>query len=130
MQLRRCLLPLVVLCSAGCYHASVETGRAAGNQHIDKSWAPGFLYGAVGPGTVDAKSGCAHGVSRVETKHSFLNMLVGGLTLGVYTPMTVDVTCAAPQTATVVATAPAGQTSQRQASPAPTVQSRKSSASR
>ncbi|HEY1906389.1 MAG TPA: hypothetical protein VGG91_10115 [Myxococcaceae bacterium] len=130
MQLRRRLLPLLVLCSTGCYHASVETGRAAGSQHIEKGWAPGFFYGAVGPGTIDGKAGCSHGVSKVETKHSFLNSLVGGLTLGLYTPMTIDVTCAASQTATVVTMAPAGQTPQRQAGPAPNVAFRKAPASR
>jgi hypothetical protein len=132
MQLRRSLLPLLVLCStAGCYHASVETGRTPGNQHIDKGWAPGFLYGAVGPGTVDAKAGCSSGVSKVETKHSFLNMLVGGLTLGVYTPMTVDVTCAAPAATIAQASAtPASPAPQQKASPAPNVASRKASSSR
>jgi hypothetical protein len=124
-------LPLLVLCStAGCYHASVETGRIPGNQHIDKGWAPGFFYGAVGPGTVDAKAGCSSGVSKVETKHSFLNMLVGGLTLGLYTPMTVEVTCAAPVAATSVAAAPASPAPQQKATPAPNVASRKASASR
>jgi len=130
MQLRRRLLPLLVLFSAGCYHARVETGRTAGTQHIDKGWAPGFFYGAVGPGTVDGKAGCSHGVSKVETKHSFLNMLVGGLTLGLYTPMTVDVTCAAPSSAMVVSEAATAPAPKPKPSPAPNVASRKAPASR
>jgi hypothetical protein len=32
----------------------------------------------------------------VETKHSFLNGLVASLTLAMYTPMSIEVTCAAP----------------------------------
>ena len=31
---------------------------------------------------------------RYNTYHSFLNMLVGALTFGIYTPMTINVTCA------------------------------------
>ena len=27
----------------GCYHANIETGRAAGSQRIEKEWAHGFL---------------------------------------------------------------------------------------
>jgi hypothetical protein len=132
MQLRRRRLPLLVLCFTGCYHASVETGRTAGTQHIEKGWAPGWFYGAVGPGTVDGKAGCSHGVSRVETKHSFLNSLVGGLTLGLYTPMTIDVTCAAASSPTLVSEAPTAPAPKRQASPAPApnVASRKAPASR
>ena len=122
MQLRSCLVPLLALCfGAGCYHASVETGRAAGSQHIEKGWAGSYLFGLVPPNTVDAKAGCANGVSKVETKHSFLNGLVGGLTLGTYTPMSIDVTCAA---------APTGQASQQSASHSPNVALKKTSASR
>src|SRR5512132_3244969 len=95
MQLRRRLIPLLALCFAGCYHASVETGRAPGPQHIEKGWVASYLGGTVGPSTVDVKAACANGVSKVETKHSFLNGLVGGLTLAIYTPMTIEVTCAA-----------------------------------
>src|SRR5215510_6694452 len=110
MQLRRRLVPLLALCFAGCYHASVETGRPPGSQHIEKGWAASYLGGAVSPSTVDARSGCTSGVSKVETKHSFLNMLVGGLTLSIYTPMSIEVTCAA---------APATQAPQRPASSVP-----------
>ncbi|NNK65052.1 MAG: hypothetical protein HKO98_17750, partial [Gemmatimonadetes bacterium] len=31
----------------------------------------------------------------VETQHSFLNGLVAGLTFGIFTPMTITVTCGA-----------------------------------
>jgi hypothetical protein len=34
-------------------------------------------------------------LSKVETEHSFLNGLVGALTLGIYTPMHLTATCAA-----------------------------------
>ena len=51
-------------------------------------------------------SKCKSGVSKVETVHSFLNMLVQGLTLGIYTPMTIKVTCAASGRAAIPAGAP------------------------
>jgi hypothetical protein len=40
-------------------------------------------------------------LSKVETEHSFLNGLVGALTLGIYTPMHLTVTCASGATAEV-----------------------------
>jgi len=106
MQLRRCLAALVALCLTGCYHASVETGRAPGGQRIEQGWAGSYFGGLIGPSTVEARSACPHGVSRVETKHSFLNGLVGGLTLAIYTPMSIEVTCAAPAVASQVPQAP------------------------
>ena len=38
----------------GCYHASIETGRAAGSQRIEKEWASGFLWGLVPPDPIAA----------------------------------------------------------------------------
>lgn len=37
---------------------------------------------------------CPTGVAKVETQLSFVNMLVGFLTLSIYTPMDIRVTCA------------------------------------
>ena len=79
---------------AGCYHATINTGLPPGNQTIEKPWAAGFVYGLVPPSTVEAASECANGVARVETKLSFLNQLVAGITLGIFTPMAIQVTCA------------------------------------
>jgi hypothetical protein len=42
---------------------------------------------------VDAER-CQNGPAEVETQHSFVNQLVGFLTLGIYTPMEIKVTCA------------------------------------
>ena len=82
----------------GCYHANIETGRAAGSQRIEKEWANGFLWGLVPPDPITAQETtktCTDGVSKVETQHSFLNGLVGAVTLGIYTPIDITVTCAA-----------------------------------
>jgi len=43
---------------------------------------------------VDAAQ-CDNGVAEVETKVSFLNLLVNGITGGLYSPMSITVTCAA-----------------------------------
>jgi hypothetical protein len=87
------ILSLVVL--SGCYHATVETGLTPGPQTIDVNWASGWIYGLVPPSTVEAMDRCTNGVARVETQLSFLNQLVSGLTFGIFTPMQINVTCAA-----------------------------------
>lgn len=79
---------------SGCYHATIETGLQPGSQTIHKPWAASWIYGLVPPSTVSAASECPSGVARVETQHSFLNQLVGFLTLGIFTPIEIKVTCA------------------------------------
>jgi hypothetical protein len=84
---------LIVL--AGCYHATVETGATPSTIVIDKSFASAWIYGLVPPSTVSTEQRCTNGVAKVETQHTFLNQLVGFITLGIYTPMQIKVTCAA-----------------------------------
>ena len=89
------LLAVVVVLS-GCYHATIETGLPPGNQTLEKPWASSWIYGLVPPQTVETASRCPNGVARVETQQSFVNGLVGLITFGIYTPMTIVVTCAGP----------------------------------
>jgi hypothetical protein len=118
MQFRRRVLPLLCLCLGGCYHANVETGRAPGSQKIEKPWAASWVGGLVAPQPVDTKS-CPNGVSRVETQHSVLNQMVGVLTLAMYTPMSITVTCAAAPTGAPGPAAAPAATAQRDPLPAP-----------
>ena len=78
-----------------CYHATVQTGATPSSTVIDKSFASAWIYGLVPPSTVSTASKCPNGVAKVETQHTFVNQLVGLLTLGIYTPMQIRVTCAA-----------------------------------
>lgn len=86
---------------AGCYHATIETGAAPSTTVYKQPWASCWVYGLVPPKTVEAQAKCPGGVSRVETRHSFLNQVVGALTFGIYTPMEITVTCAGTGTADV-----------------------------
>jgi hypothetical protein len=90
---------LVILASTGCYHATIETGATPSTETISKHWAAGWILGLVPPSDVETAAKCPHGVAKVETQLSFLNQLVGWLTIYIYTPMTIEVTCAAPKTA-------------------------------
>jgi hypothetical protein len=78
----------------GCYHATIDTGVAPSNRVIEKKWASGWIFGLVPPSTVATAAQCPTGVAKVETKLSFLNQLVSALTLSIYTPMAIRVTCA------------------------------------
>jgi hypothetical protein len=85
---------LLVLGSTACYHAVVETGRPAGSTVIQKPWTSTWIFGLVEAKPIETASQCPGGVARVETQQSFANGLVGLVTLGIYTPQTVTITCA------------------------------------
>lgn len=89
------VLAVLVATSAGCYHANIDTGRTPSTVTVDKSWAHGWIYGLVPPSTLETAQKCPSGVAKVETQLSFANQLVNFLTLGIYTPMEIKVTCAA-----------------------------------
>lgn len=94
--MRRTIGPLTLaLALTACYHATIETGRPPSPQTVEKAFAAGWIYGLVPPSTVQTASQCPAGVSRVETQLSFVNQLVSFITLGIFTPMAIKVTCAA-----------------------------------
>ena len=85
---------VIVLGVTGCYHATVETGLPPSNRKLEKHWASSWIAGLVPPSTVETAERCPNGVAKVETKLSFLNQVVAAVTLGIYTPMYIEVTCA------------------------------------
>lgn len=98
MRYRSYLVAFGLLCvsvvASGCFHQQVVTGKDPSSTVIENKWATSLVYGLVPPPVVETAQECQNGVASVETKISFLNGLVGGLTLNIYTPMTVRVTCA------------------------------------
>lgn len=115
---------LIALLLGGCYHATVETGLPPSAQVIDKGFASGWIYGLVPPKTVATASQCPSGVAKVETELSFVNQLVGFLTLGIYTPMHIQVTCAAAAAASIGLKPEAPELAIHTGADGPTVQDR------
>ncbi len=111
--MRRMWIALLVV-TAGCYHATIETGLAPSAQTISKGWASGWIYGLVPPSTVETAAKCPNGVAKVETQLSFPNMLVGWLTFDIYTPMSIVVTCAESRSTADATTRPAMTVTQSQ----------------
>jgi Bor protein len=101
----RALVPTALTVLTACWHATVETGLTPSTVVIDRSWAASWIYGLVPPKTVETASRCPDGVAKVETELTFLNQVVHLLTLGIYTPMRIRVTCAQASTASPGTTA-------------------------
>jgi hypothetical protein len=81
--------------STACYNATVDTGLAPSGTTVENAWAHSFIAGLVPPSTVETAERCPNGVARVQTQLSFLNMVANAVTFGIYSPMTIRVSCAA-----------------------------------
>lgn len=99
MRIRRAAAVVAAFALTGCYHAVIQTGRPESTDVISIKWANSFIFGLVPPPIVETASRCTNGVAKVETQHSFLNGLAAVVTFQLYTPMQIDVTCAARGTA-------------------------------
>ncbi len=93
--LRAAVTVLFVLLLTGCYHQVVRTGAAPGPVVIERPWTGTYLFGLVPGSAIETAAPCPNGVAIIETQQSFMNGLVGVLTLGIYTPQDVTITCAA-----------------------------------
>jgi Bor protein len=94
MHVRTLATVVLATALAGCYHATIETGAKPSAVTVEKKWASAWIYGLVPPSTIETAAKCPSGVAKVETQLGFLNMVVGVLTLGIYTPMDIRVACA------------------------------------
>lgn len=96
--------------TAGCYHAVIDTGRPASGVVVENEWAASWIGGLIPPSAVNTASQCPNGVSKVETQISFLNQLAQFVTLGIYSPMTITVSCASAGSASAAESIEAGAT--------------------
>jgi hypothetical protein len=79
--------------TTGCFHSVIDTGLQPGPVGYAEEWETAWLIGAV-PARVNATEACQGPWARVETQQSFLNGIVTVLTVGIYAPHQVEVTCA------------------------------------
>lgn len=92
---RYLILAAVVVATSACYRQVIQTGRTPGSTVIDKPWVPLFLWGLVAPTPIDVSTQCRTGIATVLTEMSFVNGLANLLTVGIFSPRHVTITCAA-----------------------------------
>jgi hypothetical protein len=79
----------------GCFHQVIQTGRTPGAATLEKEYVATWLWGIVPAKPIDVRQQCPGGVATVETQQTFMNGFVQVLTLGIYSPQYLKVTCAA-----------------------------------
>jgi hypothetical protein len=85
-----------LLLLAGCYKATFHQANDAIRGEGHEEWTDFFIFGLVGTETFDVREFCG-GASPAEVRSggNFLTGLVSAVTIGIYTPRKVYVTCAA-----------------------------------
>lgn len=86
----------LLLGTSGCYKATFHKNASVvkGEQH--EEWTDFFVFGTVGSEEIDVKEFCSNGdAAVVRTGGNVGTTVVGVLTIGIYTPRKVYVTCAA-----------------------------------
>jgi hypothetical protein len=88
------LVAAVLLSTAACFHQTMHSGLAPSSTVVEREFVATWLWGIVPAEPIDVRQTCTSGVATVETEQSFLNGFVGVLTLGIYSPQRLRVTCA------------------------------------
>lgn len=87
---------LALLLLTGCYKATFyqNPNAVAGARH--ERWSDFFIYGLVGSEHFDVRDFCGpDAVAEIRTGANFATGLVSMVTIGIYTPHKVYITCAA-----------------------------------
>jgi len=92
--LRAALAVSAFALTTGCYHQVVNTGLPASSTVVQKSFHPTWIFGLVQAQPIDVRQQCPSGIALAGTRMTFVNGLVGVLTLGIFTPHEVTITCA------------------------------------
>jgi hypothetical protein len=94
-QLGRVVIGLgLVVAATGCYEHTytIGTGAPTGPLVYDE-WQNHWLGGLIEEKTLDIGALCPSGNATIHDEQSFLNGLVSGLTMGIYTPTMVRIRC-------------------------------------
>jgi hypothetical protein len=79
----------------GCWHSIISTDLPPSTEVYHEGFKPAFVYGLV-PAQLDASKYCGgRRWARIETQQTPVDWLVSAVTLGIFTPMDIRVTCAA-----------------------------------
>ncbi len=82
--------------AAGCHRATFYRDPSAVKGELHERWTDFFIFGLVGTETFDVRSFCPSGqAAQIQTGSNVATAIVGALTLGIYAPRKVYVTCAA-----------------------------------
>ena len=84
---------LAVALSGCSHHIKYSTSKPGGGP-VKKETQAFFLWGLVGGSELPLDTMCPQGVAHIDSKKGFADAILTSLTGGLYSPMSVEVTCA------------------------------------
>jgi Bor protein len=85
-------------CTAGCYKATfVKSPDAVKRNPTHEEWTHHYVFGLVGDEKYDVRQWCPNGTAAVRTGGNAGTTALSIVTLGIYTPRKVYVTCDLPK---------------------------------
>ena len=93
--LARALVAATMLGATGCFKATFISDPSVVRGEMHDEWTSFFVFGLVGTEHVDVREYCRGAVAEVRTGANAGTVVVSVVTLGIYTPRKVYVTCAA-----------------------------------
>jgi hypothetical protein len=94
MRLRSYAALVAVVAATACVRITVTSNATPAPTVVEKRQQHSFVAGLVPPTEVNVREECPNGVATVETVHSPANMLATLVTFGIWSPLSVKVTCA------------------------------------
>jgi hypothetical protein len=87
------IMLLAAFTLTSCYSYKSVVGKGPqGNEKITQ-WNHYVIEGLVPVGVSDSKSMAGNATDySIHTRHTFINLIIGGITFGIYTPTTTTVT--------------------------------------
>ncbi len=106
----RCIIILFGLSLSGCFRNTVTSGRPPDRVAFEERWHHGYLLGAVeSSGPYDLQRLCPEGWSLLSTETDPLQTLIMVVTVGIYTPQSVTVVCAAQSIPSIPGSGPSAE---------------------
>jgi len=106
--MRRPLLLALLALAAGCFHVNYVTNRPPASTPAYEAWHTDVVWGLVEVSDpVDVATVCPNGYARIESQLTFVQGLLQYITLGIYNPQSVTITCTSARAETPAALSPA-----------------------
>jgi hypothetical protein len=83
----------MLLLLSGCYTTRYQTNLSPGGPKVEDK-GHYFLWGLIGEKKIDMKQACPNGAARWMNQQSFVDGLLGAITLGIYIPRSIEIECA------------------------------------
>ena len=93
--MRKALLALsaTAMLAVGCSKITYVNPQVPRGGAVHTEGGSFFIFGLVGEKTIPVFQMCPNGVAQMQSKASVLDLVLGFITIGIYTPRTYEIEC-------------------------------------